>query len=133
MRAVTPKQLETLVAALDKRERELRAKIADERRRTNVEDYSQLDGIVNDEADRAFVETSIDIETGRVEHQLKELAKIEAALVRVENGSFGICPDCGRAIDYARLRVNPPAERCAECQTLHENPAARGEVLVRPH
>ena len=131
MRAVTPKQLESLVAALDRRERELRAKIADERRRTDVEDYSQLDGIVADEADRAFVETSIDIETGRVEHQLKELARIEAALVRVENGSFGVCPDCGRAIDYARLRAYPPAERCTECQTLHENPAARGEVLMR--
>ena len=128
MKAVTTKQLESLLAALDRRERELLDRIADERRRTDAEDYSQLDGIVADEADRAFVETSVDIETGRVERQLQELAEIDAARERAANGSFGICADCGRAIEYARLRVYPPAERCAECQTLRENPAARAEI-----
>lgn len=131
LRAVTPKQVESLLAALDRRERELRARIAAERARTDSEDYSQLEGVVADEADRAFVETSIDIESGRVEHQLKELAEIKAARERAAKGSFGICADCGRPIEYARLWIHPPAERCAECQTLHDNPAARTEVPMR--
>ena len=130
---VTPKQVQSLLAALDRRERELRGRIADERARTDTEDYSQLEGIVADEADRAFVETSVDIESGRVEHQLKELAEIEAARERAAEGRFGVCVDCGRPIEYARLRVYAPAIRCAECQTLHENPAARAETLTRPH
>ena len=133
MRQVTPRQVQSLLAALDRRERELRGRIADERARTDSEDYSQLEGIVADEADRAFVETSVDIESGRVEHQLKELAEIEAARERAAEGRFGICVDCGGPIDYARLRVYTPAVRCTECQTLHENPAARTGTPSRAH
>ena len=133
MRQVTPRQVQSLLAALDRRERELRGRIADERARTDSEDYSQLEGIVADEADRAFVETSVDIESGRVEHQLKELAEIEAARERAAEGRFGICVDCGGPIDYARLRVYAPAVRCTECQTPHENPAARAGTPSRAH
>jgi RNA polymerase-binding transcription factor DksA len=122
--------VQSLLAALDQRERELRVRIADERTRTETEDYSQLEGIVVDEADRAFVETSVDIEIGRVEHQLKELAEIEAARSRAAEGRLGVCVDCGGPIEYARLRVYAPAVRCAECQTLHENPGARAEALI---
>jgi RNA polymerase-binding transcription factor len=132
-RLVTQKQIESLMVVLDRRERELRARIADERARTDADDYSQLEGIVADEADRAFVETSVDIETGMVEHQLRELAEIDAARQRMAQGSFGVCVDCEGPIEYARLRIHPPAVRCAECQMLHENPGARSEKLSRRH
>jgi len=128
-RMMSQRQLKPLLRALERRERDLLSSIAEERRRTDVEDYEQLVGVVGDEADRAFVETSVDIETGRVERQVKELREIEAARERVAQGTFGTCIDCGGAIEYERLRIYPPAVRCAECQTLHEDPGARSAKL----
>jgi len=126
---MTQRQLKPLLQALERREQDLRSRIAEERRRTDVEDYQQLEGIVGDEADRAFVETSVDIETGRVDRQIRELREIEAARERVAQGTFGACIDCGAPIEYERLRIYPPAVRCAECQTLFENPGARSDKL----
>ena len=87
-RMMSQRQLKPLLLALERRERDLLSSIAEERRRTNVEDYEQLVGVVGDEADRAFVETSVDIETGRVDRQIKELREIEAARERVAQGTF---------------------------------------------
>jgi DnaK suppressor protein len=127
-RAMTQRQLKPLLRALERREQDLRSSIAEERRRTDVEDYEQLEGVVGDEADRAFVEAAIDIETGRVEQQVKELREIEAARERVAQGTFGVCVDCDGPIEYQRLRIYPPAVRCAECQTLYEDPGARSRI-----
>jgi RNA polymerase-binding protein DksA len=127
-RAITQRQLKPLLDQLARREQDLRAKIAEEMQRTDTEDYEQLHGVVGDEADRAFVETTVDIETGRAEQQMKELREIEAARERVAQGTFGICIDCGGPIEYERLRIYTAAVRCAECQALHENPGARGKI-----
>ena len=124
-KTMSQRQLKPLLKALDERERELRSRIAAERERTDSEGYGQLEGVVGDQADHAFVETSVDIESGMIERQLRELRDIEAARERVAEGTFGRCIECGGPIEYERLRAYPPAVRCAECQTLHENPAAR--------
>jgi RNA polymerase-binding transcription factor DksA len=52
-----------------------------------------------------------------------ELADIEAALARLASGEYGVCLDCGDDIPYARLRVQPAAARCADCQGEHERRA----------
>jgi len=124
-KTMSQRQLKPLLKALDEREHELRSRIAAERERTDSEGYGQLEGVVGDQADHAFVETSVDIESGMIERQLRELRDIEAARERVAEGTFGRCIECGGPIEYERLRAYPPAVRCAECQTLHENPAAR--------
>jgi DnaK suppressor protein len=46
-------------------------------------------------------------------------------LVRVREGSYGACIDCGQAIAPARLQASPEVERCVTCQTQHEQ--------YRPH
>ena len=46
---------------------------------------------------------------------LKEIRMIEAALVRVRDGSFGICVACGGPISDERLSVVPHAPRCRNC------------------
>lgn len=52
--------------------------------------------------------------------ELGELRGIEAARQRFEEGSYGVCLDCGTDIGYARLRANPTALRCILCQTRYE-------------
>jgi len=46
---------------------------------------------------------------------------ISNALARMDSGSYGICEDCGRAIDPARLEVSPSASTCIECQRKRES------------
>lgn len=45
----------------------------------------------------------------------RELAEIDDALRRWEEGTYGVCVDCGRGIPIARLRVRPFATRCVAC------------------
>lgn len=56
------------------------------------------------------------------------LRQVEAALRELENGSYGICEQCGRSIDPARLEILPYATLCIECQIRREKvsrPASR--------
>lgn len=48
------------------------------------------------------------------------LREVEAALRRMEEGTYGICQACGRPIDVARLKAIPFAAFCLECQSKRE-------------
>lgn len=48
------------------------------------------------------------------------LRQIEVALVRLKNGSYGHCTDCGGDIAEARLRVLQTVDRCTNCQRWNE-------------
>jgi len=48
------------------------------------------------------------------------LAQVEDALVRLQEGTYGICHRCGDPIDVARLRVLPFATLCIRCKELEE-------------
>jgi RNA polymerase-binding transcription factor len=47
-----------------------------------------------------------------------QLAQVEAALARIEDGTFGTCRRCGNAIAAERLEALPWAALCIECQRL---------------
>lgn len=49
-----------------------------------------------------------------------ELATVNAALSRIDAGTYGICLDCGQPIAYARLLADPSAVSCIGCQTRTE-------------
>ncbi|WP_415884263.1 TraR/DksA family transcriptional regulator [Neptuniibacter sp. QD34_54] len=50
-----------------------------------------------------------------------EIAECQAALKRIEEGSFGECINCGEEIELTRLKANPTASRCIRCQSIHES------------
>ena len=54
---------------------------------------------------------------GRERHQLDE---IDAALGRLDTGSFGVCEKCSGTIPLARLRARPTARLCVSCQVSEE-------------
>ncbi len=49
------------------------------------------------------------------------LEKVEHALERIENGSYGSCESCGKNIEAARLRALPYASLCIACKRLDES------------
>lgn len=51
----------------------------------------------------------------------RQLAQLNAALTRLENGSYGKCVDCGAVLPDERLEAKPEAARCVTCQARAEN------------
>jgi DnaK suppressor protein len=49
-----------------------------------------------------------------------ELIQVDAALSRIEAGTYGLCVDCGREIPAARLEATPDTIRCISCQEKFE-------------
>jgi len=51
----------------------------------------------------------------------REMAAIQAALARIDAGTYGICDTCGETISAARLTAMPTARRCVACQERLEH------------
>ncbi len=73
-----------------------------------------------DLADRASSETDRSIELRARDRQRKLIAKIDAALQRIEDGSYGYCEDTGEPISLKRLEARPIATLSVEAQERHE-------------
>lgn len=73
-----------------------------------------------DLADRASSETDRSIELRARDRQRKLIAKIDAALLRIEDGSYGYCEDTGDPISLKRLEARPIATLSIEAQERHE-------------
>ncbi|WP_137152417.1 RNA polymerase-binding protein DksA [Devosia sp. FKR38] len=73
-----------------------------------------------DMADRASSESDRSLELRTRDRQRKLIAKIDAALKRIEDGSYGYCEETGDPIGIARLDARPIATLSLEAQELHE-------------
>ena len=70
--------------------------------------------------DQNFADSSqVTAERGEVEalagNLRDSLTDVEAALAKLDNGTFGVCEGCGQAIPPARLEAKPAARLCMEC------------------
>jgi DnaK suppressor protein len=73
-----------------------------------------------DVADRASAETDKSIELRARDRQRKLISKIESALRRIDDGSYGYCDDTGEPISLGRLMARPVATLSLEAQERHE-------------
>ena len=73
-----------------------------------------------DLADRASSETDRALELRTRDRQRKLISKIDQALRRVEDGSYGYCEETGEPIGLARLDARPTATMSVEAQERHE-------------
>ncbi|GAB4068816.1 RNA polymerase-binding protein DksA [Ancylobacter sonchi] len=73
-----------------------------------------------DIADRASSETDRAIELRARDRQRKLIAKIDAALERIDDGSYGYCEETGEPISLKRLEARPIATLSIEAQERHE-------------
>ncbi len=73
-----------------------------------------------DLADRASSETDRALELRARDRQRKLIAKIDAALLRIEDGTYGFCEETGERISLKRLEARPIATLSIEAQERHE-------------
>ncbi len=80
-----------------------------------VDDQSQDDG------DQVVSLTMETLRNSLQDTEYQEYSNITAALKAIEDGTYGICQECGQKISEARLKFNPNARRCLSCQQKVEN------------
>jgi RNA polymerase-binding transcription factor DksA len=54
---------------------------------------------------------------GIIENLKNHLDDVEAAIARIEDGTLGICTDCGKTISDDRMEYRPTSSKCIDCKT----------------
>ena len=124
--ALTREQTEELGAAIEQRRRSLVGELREDVARSRGTPPRELSGAAPDAADESVADLIGDLDRAEVARELDELRGIEAAKQRFEEGSYGVCIDCGTDIGYARLHAYPTALRCILCQTRYEKTFTAG-------
>ena len=88
--------------------------------RETLEALQEESANLPDLADRASSETDRAIELRARDRQRKLIAKIDAALARIEDGTYGYCEETGEPISLRRLDARPIATLSLEAQERHE-------------
>lgn len=76
--------------------------------------------ICTDIADRASTETTLGYELRSKERARKLIVKIDEALAKIKDGTYGYCEDTGEPIDLRRLEARPTATLSIQAQERHE-------------
>src|SRR5918997_2922043 len=90
-------------------------------------EFGANDDGVKDVADQSVKDVSQEIEYRLSERASQAVADIDQALLRIDEGSYGVCARCGRGIPQRRPDAVPTARYDAECQTLIEQSTGEDE------
>jgi YteA family regulatory protein len=111
-----------------------REALVDERRRVEAalqNLHEETSGSLTDDSgeetayDNHLADTATETYDRELDYTLEEnsehvLAEIDAALRRIEEGTYGICTNCGKPIPEERLEARPWATLCIDCQRERE-------------
>ena len=114
---------------LEERRRELMHEVQGRIRDVRADGNKDRD--VYDEGETSEVDIQDDIEFALIQMKTETLQRINEALNRLEDGTYGYCFECGEEIARPRLRALPFAVRCKECEQARENAELRERVLAR--
>ena len=130
----------TIAATNGRRDHELRKMLEDRRRelvyevqgkiRDGRRDYTKEREVL-DEGESSEVDIQEEIEFALIEMKAETLKKIDAALRRIGEGTYGECFECGEEIPAARLRALPFAVRCKDCEEAREAAELRERMTQR--
>ncbi len=76
---------------------------------------------IPDFTDQATLESDIDMNIHIKERDSKLILKIKRALEKIEEGTYGICEQCGEEITEARMEARPVTTECIDCKREQEN------------
>jgi RNA polymerase-binding protein DksA len=82
-------------------------------------------GVVGDAGDESVVRMITDLDITEAGRDVEELRDIDAALERMNDGTYGDCETCGQDIGFPRLDAQPTATRCIADQEKFEKTFAQ--------
>lgn len=115
-----PHQTAAVKSRLRERAAQLRGEIQHTLERSSEETHARIAEQARDAEDDSFSNLIVDLNLAEVDRDADELRRIDGALARLSEGSYGLCEDCGQRIPEARLQAEPTALRCVRCQELYE-------------
>ncbi|MGY9051054.1 MAG: RNA polymerase-binding protein DksA [Alphaproteobacteria bacterium] len=85
-----------------------------------IQNLQEENIIFSDDADRASSETDRSLELRTRDRQRKLISKIDQAIKRIDDGTYGYCEETGDPISIGRLIARPTATLSVEAQERHE-------------
>jgi len=116
---------------LEERRREILAEVQEKMRDVRDGGASFEGKGVLDAAETSEADIQDDIEFALIQMKTETLHKIEEALIRLEEGTYGNCFECGDEISERRLRALPFAVRCKDCEEAREVAAQRERFMTQ--
>ena len=116
---------------LEERRREIMDQVQGKIRDVRSEGANNPNSGVLDAAETSEADIQDDIEFALIQMKSETLNKIEEALHRLEEGTFGYCFECGEEISERRLRALPFAVRCKDCEEARENVQQRERMMAQ--
>ncbi len=107
---------QTLRQRRDTLRREINAAMAQQRENRQAQSLEEVHD-AKDDADESMAGRVRDAE---LERDLHEAQRVDVALKRLADGSYGICVDCGNNIAPERLAAEPASARCLGCESRVE-------------
>ena len=114
---------------LEERRREITSEVNDKIRDVRTEGANSPTQGVLDAAETSEGDIQDEIEFALIQMKAETLNKIEEALRRHEEGTFGYCFECGEEISEKRLRALPFAVRCKDCEEAREVAQQRERMM----
>jgi DnaK suppressor protein len=127
MESVDRERYNTLKAMLEERRNEIQEKLRSLRETMPLEASQTADA--EEQSVNDFVR---DIDWALTQMKAESLGKIDQAILRLEEGTYGTCEDCDQEIASARLKAVPFADRCIRCQELLEERGTEEPVSRAP-
>lgn len=115
------KDLEQLTKLLEEEKRRILRHLED----LSDTSVADLDTPSGDSVDLAALEINQNSLVKVGKRELNHLKKIDVALKKMEDGTYGECESCGEQISVARLMARPVAQLCIDCKTAQENEERR--------
>ena len=110
---------------LEERRREILSQVQEKMRDVRAEGALGDGQGVLDAAETSEADIQDDIEFALIQMKTETLHKIEEALARLDEGTYGYCFECGDEVSERRLRALPFAVRCKDCEEAREVAAQR--------
>ncbi|MBI4264629.1 MAG: TraR/DksA family transcriptional regulator [Acidobacteria bacterium] len=114
---------------LEDRRRELMNEVQGKMRDVRSEGAKDRD--VLDQGESSEIDIQEDIELALIQMKSETLNKINEALRRLDEGTYGNCFECGEEISPARLRALPFAVRCKDCEEARETAEQRERMMAQ--
>jgi DnaK suppressor protein len=118
-----------LKSILEERRREIMDQVQEKIRDVRTEGANNPNQGVLDAVESSEADIQDDIEFALIQMKSETLNKIEEALHRLEDGTFGYCFECGEEISERRLRALPFAVRCKDCEEARETAQQRERMM----
>lgn len=120
MANLTKQQLDKLRKQLVDRQGVLAGEVRAKREQAAAQVGDEAMGVTGDAGDESVLRMNTDLDIQEASRDVEELNYIDAALRRMDDGSYGLCQECGQEIGFPRLQVQPTALRCIADQEKYE-------------